>query len=384
MSITKKHILSLILLSILMKVIYVVFALTIKEYTGDKIIGNQPNDIIALFQRNDSFWYMDIAKNGYAKIKDPIELGYVGEDKVIQSSWAMFPLYPMTIKFIATTFHLNLIQSAFIISLFFSSLSFILFYIICTSIFQLNPKTAWRNTLIFIVFPFHYYFSMYYTEAMYFCFLAIGFLSVYHKKYLLTFLSLIPLTLIRPNGIVSVLPIFLFYLEKEGGYLYWWNMLKTIQLKKIIPWFWFISAPIALLAYCIYQKEMTNFYFAYVKAQEGWYKEFMFPLLALFRNGNAFSQFNSIYTVITFIFCLLCIKKLPVSLNVLIWLSLLLPLSSGSVVSMPRFISVLFPITMLISQKMIKSNYIYLITLLLLAFQLWSFYPWLYSNPFSF
>ncbi len=384
MSITKKHFLYLILLSILMKVVYVLFAYSIKQYTGDEVIGSKLNDVFGLFQRNDTYWYMDIAQNGYSKIKDPIELGYVGEDKVIQSSWAMFPLYPLTIKIIANTLSLNLLQSAFIVSLIFSCISCVLFYLLAKSLFKVSENNALKSTIVFILFPFHYYFSMYYTEAMYFCFLAIGFLSVFHKKYWLTLLTIIPLTLIRPNGIVSVLPIFLFFIEKEGGYSYWWNVLKSVQLKKIFSWFWFISAPLTLIAYCFYQKEMTNFYFAYVKAQAGWNKDFMFPLFALFRSGDLSSQFNSVYTILALLFSIYIYKKIPLSLNILIWLSLLLPLTSGSVLSMPRFISTVFPITMLISQKMIKLKYFYLVTLLLLVLQLWSFYPWLYSSSFSF
>lgn len=384
MSITKKHIIYLIFLSVLMKVVYVVFAFSIKQYTGDEVIGSSFNDVLGVFQRNDTFWYKDIAENGYSRIENPIELGYVGKDKVIQSSWAMFPLYPLTIKTISFLFHLNFVQSSFIISLIFSTLSYILFYIICTSLFQLSPKFSLRNTLIFIVFPFHYYFSMYYTEAMYFTLLALGFWSIYLKKYGWTFLTLIPLTLVRPNGIVSVLPLFLYFLEKDGGYLYWWNTLKNIELKKIRSWYWTLSAPLSLLVYCLYQKEMTHFYFAYVKAQAGWNKDFMFPLLALFRSGDLSSQFNSIYTILILLFSIYFHKKIPLSLNILIWLSILLPLTSGSVISMPRFISTVFPITILISQKMIKSNYFYLVTLLILALQLWSFFPWLYSSSFSF
>jgi hypothetical protein len=384
MSITKKHLLSIILLSVLMKVVYIVFAFSIKQYTGDEVVGSKFNDVLSIFQRNDSYWYKEIVKHGYQKIKNPIELGYVGKDKVIQSSWAMFPVYPLTIKGISTLFQLNFIQSAFIISLLFSALSYILFYIICTSLFSLSAKIAWRNTLIFIVFPFHYYFSMYYTEAMYFSFLAIAFLSIHHRKYWLLCLTLIPLTLVRPNGIVSVLPLFLYFLEKEGGYPFWLNQLKTFNLKRMLSFGWFLSAPISLIIYCLYQKHMTNFYFAYVKAQVGWNKDFMFPLLALFRSGDLSSQFNSVYTILVFVFSFLIRKKIPLSFNILVWISLLLPLSSGSVLSMPRFISILFPLFVLLGSKISIQKYYIGIIVLLLAFHFWSFYPWLISSPFSY
>jgi hypothetical protein len=129
---------------------------------------------------------------------------------------------------------------------------------------------------------------------------------------------------------------------------------------------------------------MTNFYFAYVKAQEGWFKEFMFPLKAMFRDAVLWSQFNSFYTLLAFIVSIFLLKKLPLSLNLLIWLSLLLPLSSGSVVSLPRFISVLFPITILLSQRLTENRFYPFVVVILFGLQLWSFYPWIYSEALSY
>lgn len=384
MSITKKHILWLIITSVLIKVVYVLFTFCIDEINHTEMIGNSFESYSNLFQRNDSYWYKNIAENGYPRIKDPIELGYVGEGKIIQSVWAMFPLYPMVVKSVMSIGSFTFVESAFIISLLLTPAVFILYYLMGTHLFNFKKSKAFKSTLIFICFPFHFYYSMYYTEALFFTLLSIGFLSVHLKKYWITCISLFLLTIMRPNGIVTAFPIFLYYLEKEGGYLFWWNQFKMLNVKKFSKWLWFLSAPTALFLYCLYQKEMTNFYFAYVKAQEGWFKEFMFPLKAMFRDAVFWSQFNSFYTVFAFIAAVFSLKKLPLSLNLFIWLSLLLPLSSGSVVSMPRFISLLFPITILISQRITETRYYPFVIVILIALQLWSFYPWIYSEPLSY
>ena len=65
---------------------------------------------------------------------------------------------------------------------------------------------------------------------------------------------------------------------------------------------------------------MTDHYFAFIKAQAGWYKEFMFPLLSLFRRGDLATQFNSVYTILFMLLAIVMAKKLPLSLNVLIWI----------------------------------------------------------------
>ena len=235
-----------------------------------------------------------------------------------------------------------------------------------------------------MVFPFHYYFSMYYTEAFLFTFLAFSFVTISIKKYWITSLLLIPLVLVRPNGMACLLPLIVYYIEENGGIKKYYNYFKTLNWSKILNLCFFITAPLAILAYCIYQKHMTNFYFAFVKAQSGWYKEFMFPLMGLFRRGDFTTQFNSIYTIIIIALCIFDAKKNSLSMNLLILINIFLPMSSGSVACMPRYISIIFPITLYIGSYFINSKRVSFIFAILLILQLATFYPWLISHPFSF
>jgi hypothetical protein len=67
----------------------------------------------------------------------------------------------------------------------------------------------------------------------------------------------------------------------------------------------------------------------------------------------------------------------------LIWTGLLLPLFSGSVASMPRFISVIFPFTILFGDWLHSFKYKYYMLGLLFFLQLFVFYFWLTRHPFS-
>ena len=125
-------------------------------------------------------------------------------------------------------------------------------------------------------------------------------------------------------------------------------------------------------------------FFAFSVAQQGWYRDFMFPLLALFREGNVANQFNSIYTIAFILIAIFSWKKLPLSLNILIWLGLLLPLTSGSVQSMPRFISIIFPFTLIIGSWFYPSKKRYLLLTGLGLLQLLTFYFWLTGLPISY
>ncbi|MEJ2595552.1 MAG: hypothetical protein P8100_10615, partial [bacterium] len=168
------------------------------------------------------------------------------------------------------------------------------------------------TTLLLMVFPFHYYFSMFYTEALFFTFLVGSFLSISKKKYSLFSILLAALVLIRPNGIVMMLPLYLYMLEKEGIFqkkkLLWPELMAKNNLARTA---WFLSAPLVFVIYGYYQWKMTGEFFAFSIAQEGWYREPRFPFLSLFREGNLANQFDSVYAIAFMILAIIGWKKLP-------------------------------------------------------------------------
>ncbi len=182
-----------------------------------------------------------------------------------------------------------------------------------------------------------------------------------------------------------MLPLYLYMLEDSGilngksvdfSKLFGrQNLLRTIS---------FITGPMAFLLYCMYQHQMTGYYFAFSIAQAGWYREFMFPLLSFFRRGDFATQFNSVYTIIVILIFGFSWKKFPLSLNVFIWISLLFPLFSGSVTSMQRFISVIFPFSMILGEWTFSLRNRNLLLVSLLALQLFAFHFWLVGSPFSY
>ena len=129
---------------------------------------------------------------------------------------------------------------------------------------------------------------------------------------------------------------------------------------------------------------MTGFFFAFSIAQDGWYREATFPIMSFFRKGDLATQFNSIYTILVIIYAIWIRKKLPLSLNIFILVSLLLPLCSGSVTSMTRFISVMFPLFMVLSISIHGLKKKYVILTVILLFHFFSYYGWLINHPISY
>jgi Gpi18-like mannosyltransferase len=380
----KGDILKIVAITLLLKITYFCFAFVVSALDSNYDIACNETELVALFKRNDAAWYQRVADEGYPKITNPSDLGYSNGKDVKQSVWAFFPLYPLSVRYFGSLFGLDFDHSAFLLSLVFGATCFISFYFICIHVFKKPRKESFIATLFFMCFPFNYYYSMYYTEAVFFTLLAFAFVFIAQKKYGLASILFVPLVLVRPNGIVSLLPLFLYYIEVEGGFKAYLDYLKTWNWKKLGNMLYFISGPIALGLYCLYQKHMTNHYFAFAKAQAGWDKDFMFPLLGLFRQSSFATQFNSVYAIIFMIIGIFAWKKLPLSLNLLIWINILLPLSSGSAAGMPRYVSIAFPLTILLISSLTVSRFKYLILVGFLLIQLLTFYPWVIGDPFSF
>ncbi len=380
----RKHILLIVVFTVILKLSYFLFAVGASKVSPDYRIDVNKEEFLSLYKRNDSFWYEKAANEGYPKITNPLDLGYSYGKYYKQSVWAHFPMYPLTVMAFENVFSLNFNESAFFISIIFAATTFIGFYLLCVYVFSFDLKKSLVLTGLFMVFPFHYYFSMYYTEAMFFSFLAFSFIAINRRLYWLLSVLIVPLTLVRPNGIACLIPLFVYYIEIEGGFKQYLNLFKSMNWQKLINGCYFLTAPLALGVYCLYQKQMTDHYFAFIKAQSGWYKEFMFPLLGLFRRGDFTTQFNSVYTILVMVLSAFSFRKFSLSLNILIWISILLPMTSGSVACMPRYISVIFPLTVLIGSYLVERRFFYLILGALFILQLVTFYPWLIYHPFSF
>lgn len=375
-----KYLLIILAVSLIVKLAYLFF--------GYLVIGENAvlsiNGYADMLIRNDVGWYARIAENWYPVITDVRDLGWNEGAEFKQSEWAFFPFYPWINSVVMELFNIPFRYSALILSIVFSTIAFWGFYIFC-EIYTGDKKLSLFCTLVFLLFPFHYYFSMMYTEAPFFIFLIFTFIAIHSRKYVFIPLLIIPLVLLRPFGIIALVPMYLYFLEREyilRGVRF--DLKAAVSKVTIARSMYFITGPLAFLFYCLYQERMTGEYLAFSIAQAGWYKEFMFPLLALFRHGDFSTQFNSIYTIAVIIFSIYNWKKLPLSLNVFIWFSLILPLVSGSVASMPRYISVIFPLTIIAGHWLyglkLKNAVLVIIGLL----QLVLFYYWITGHPFSF
>ena len=371
----KHPIRTIIIVALLVKCLYLIMGLVF----GPEGIHSW-SDLIAIFNRNDTGWYDNIATNGYARIHHIDELGKkLPDGTMIQSSWAFFPAYPMLNRSLMLLFGCSFNNAAFTTSIVLSLLHFLLFFSF-TKYFLNNDKLALQATILYILFPFHYHFSVFYTESLFLSALLMAFIGVQQKKVWWSALALSVLVLTRPNGLICLLPVWLYHLEQEG------IPLRIRNYKIIFRHSLFLVLPVlAFAAYLYYQYEMTGYYNAFSLAQKGWRKSFVFPFKALFNGASFEKQFNSVYVIIVMLYAIYVTKKLPLSLNILIWINLLLPLTAGSTVSMSRYIAVLFPLFIIFCMQVVpKIKNAYLLPIIFLLLQLWAFSYWLSADPFSY
>jgi hypothetical protein len=130
---------------------------------------------------------------------------------------------------------------------------------------------------------------------------------------------------------------------------------------------------------------MTGDYFAYFTAQRsGWNKQMMFPLLALFRDGEATQQFLSFYALAFMLILIWSFRKIPLSLQVMAWLMILLPLSGGRVDAITRYIACAFPFMLIFGKILACVRYRGILIAVLLCLHAWTFWYWVTADPFSY
>jgi hypothetical protein len=374
-----RHVVWLVVFTLGIKAVYLLFSLAV-----DARAENLYDQYVVLMKKNDAFWYEQIAVEGYREIRVKEEIGYSKGKEYTQSSWAFFPFYPLLNRYTMQILGIDYDLSALIWSLLFSLAALLAMYRFGCLFFNDSNK-GFFNALVVGCFPFAFYFSAFYTEALFLIFTLFGFLAVHFKRYLALSFLLIPLVLLRPNGLIVLLPLYLYHLEQRGLLsrfrLDWQGLWTRVNILRSLA---FATGPLSFLIFCLYQYQMTGFYFAFSIAQAGWYRKFMFPLLAFFRSGDLATQFNSIFAILVILFAFAMRKKLPLSFNVLVLLSLLMPLTSGSVTSMTRFVSVIFPLFLAFTTLVYPWKQKWIVLGVLVLLHLFSFYGWMANHPISF
>ncbi len=293
----------------------------------------------------DGGHFIGIAQNGYKHF----------------FQYAFWPLYPLLIRGV-TLLTSNYYLSAFLINIFCLFLGLEVFY----KLLRLDYSLAFSKKIIILmlIFPTSFFFLAAYSESLFFLLVVSTFLSLRlsHKKPIYLYLAIsltILASLTRLVGLALILAVLVeVYRQKR---------LPMVILILIISLSGFLS-------YCFYLFLKTGQPFYFLIAEQYWQRNLTFPGLGFWNTIQNFSGqqlvldygrslLELVFSVLGVGLILRSIRFLRPSYVIYGFCSILLPLLTPSLSSMPRFLLVVFPIFIMLGQ--VKSRLILVIYLLM-------------------
>jgi hypothetical protein len=308
--------------------------------------------VLAPLARWDSVWYLRIADSGYG-------------DSAPRA--AFFPLYPLLVRAVATPFGASegaLLVAAYALSL--AAFVAALFLLHRLTELELGRRVARPTLLLLAVFPAAVYFGAPYSESL-FLLLAVG--AFYaarsgHWAWAGTCAGLASGT--RSAGLLLLIPLAML----------WWSS----RPRRPSDGAWLLLAPLGIAAYAAWLGLVEGDALRFLDVQEAWSRELTVPLAGawdgLVAAVNGIRQLASgsrtpvyfgaaagdpfriaainLMLFVTLVFALVACagvwRRLPRAYGAWVGVSLLLPLTfpvtPQPLMSLPRFVAVLFPLFM--------------------------------------
>ncbi len=304
------------------------------------IIGQRPgthvaastNPLLAVWGRWDAVHYLQIARHGY-----------YGTDM------AFFPLYPLLIRIVGTWIGNDLIAGLIISNAaFFFGLLF--FYKLVEH--QYNRAFAHRAIFYVSIFPTAIFFSAVYTEALFFALTVASFYYIREHKWVTAGILGGLAALTRVEGVILFVPYVMEALAPTS--VGSWRHALADRARSLRVLAGGLLIPFGLLAYMavLWVLRGDPLYFTHVQAH--WDRHFAPPWVSVWHSLRLMFTSHAGTTIATqalelaFTALMLGVlafgyRRLRASFSVYMALSILIPMSTSSLMSMPRFALVLFP-----------------------------------------
>ena len=323
--------------------------------------------LLAPLARWDSVWYLRIADSGYGG-NGSLRSGHrplLAQDSAPRA--AFFPLYPLLVRAVGTAFggsHAALLVAAYLVSLVAFLAALVLLHRL--TVLELGRPLARPTLLLLAVFPAALYFGAPYSESL-FLLLAVGaFYGARTDRWAWAGACAGLASGTRSAGLLLLVPLALI----------WWSS----RPRRPRDAGWLALAPVGVAAYAAWLGLVEGDALRFLDVQEAWSRELVLPLAGawdglvaavdgvrqlasgsrtpVYFEAAAGDPFRiaavNVMLFATLVFaavaCVGVLRRLPRPYGVWIGVSLVLPLSfpvtPQPLMSLPRFVSVLFPIFM--------------------------------------
>jgi Mannosyltransferase (PIG-V) len=276
--------------------------------------------------------YVNLAQAGYER--QPFDI-----TKRASHYFAFFPLYPLLLRSLSW-----LTSDLIMLGAGLSNIMFLLALIILhklTLALGYSDDIASRTIFYLAIFPTSYFFSVPMTESM-FLLLAVGtFYLALRNQWLGAGVVGALCSASRSNGILLLPALAVFYWERDG-FRHWQRRLLALLL-----------IPVGLLAYMIFSWKMTGTPWAFMKAQASWGRHLGFFLVPLIQYLAKPYEIAVPWNVLLLNFAAgvlslwagySLIRRRAWSLATYQFLLIVMPLSTMTLLSLARYVSVFFPL----------------------------------------
>ncbi len=339
-------------------IIWLLVVLTVSYFGFLKLphSGKFNGDFLISLTNWDGGHYTGIAQFGYSE----------------KFQYAFFPLYPLIIRALNQVIQ-NYQISAILVSGLSAFLGIHLLYKLISKDF--DKKLAEKVILTLLFFPTSFYFLTAYSEGL---FLLLVVASLYflrsHKLFLaVIFASLASAT--RLAGLALVLGLLVEIITTQG-----------IKRKN---WFVLLS-PLGFLIYCWYLYNLTGDPFYFISAENHWQRNITVPVTGFWETIKSLSQkgfieknftafLDLIFAIFGLGFAIRTFRFLPPAYSIYSLASVILPLFTPTLASMPRFLLPVFPLFILVS---LTKNKFTNLTFQMLSLMLLAIFSVLFVNGF--
>jgi len=321
---------------------------------------------IDIFARWDSKWYFSILKSGYQPSPDL---------RTVYSNLAFFPLYPYLVKSVGWL-GLQLPDGFYIFlgvilsNLLFLASAALLYRMIVISL-GFDGESAQRASILLMLFPVSFFFSAFYPESLFLFLTVLGFTFALEENWAWTGICAGLVMLTKPTGVVPVIALAWLYMEKKQ-----WK-LQNIRFSVL----WFLLPPVMLLLHFYDLYLVSGHPLAFLDTMQAWGgiqpATYWNPFQNLAGPGLDVFKIDLVVTLLFLAGSVYILWKWPVkAYGVYSLLMVLLALSEGLLVSISRYLLVLFPIFIMFGDKLKRGKWFDLTAASFLALQVIYFAGW--------
>lgn len=248
--------------------------------------------------------------------------------------FAFAPLFPLLTKILSFIFLGNI----FVAGLIISNVSFLVFLFLFHSYLKRSYSKSIANSTVvtFLTFPITFFAVAYYSESLFLLFSIIFFIYLAKHNFIKSALIVILASLTRFIGLFLIIPLFYAYLAR----------IKFIPSKINKSFVGLFISFLGVVIFSIMTKMAGGHFLQFLLSQSFWQRKPQDPISTLFSYMWSFAtlqhrppnDYFDFAISVAFIGLLIWgIRKIPSSLWIFSMLAILIPASSGTLSSMPRY-----------------------------------------------